>query len=509
MSERSNFFNSPEDEDDDAYKKAARRKKSQAAGFLADMFKDDAKSVEKPDQQDKAEADSLTSLFQASNKESGENHKAGEVDAEALSEDDESQINSELAAEHLENPTVSGDPEEEVTEFLNNVRDGTRPADAFNDTLNQIDESGEEGSEHESGSQTDRNEAGSRADPNAEYGQGDNPEDQPQQPGDNQPVQEQNPGGGVGDEETHEFGGDGGDGDDDDEASPVQPNVVNVTRPVAPPHITAPFNIRPIHRPKNNVKPPLNATPDPNRVRVMERRLSEQELVIQRLVQQNRENQPNISPPERSQLPNQESRLKLVKPERVGQIGKMAMERTPRAERIEPKAGFERRVVNEDVATMSRRDLLEISAKIIVNGASLKSMFENNLFSEKSLRKMVGEYLKGKDVVPLLKKELVSKETGFEDGLLKETRDSEGKAGNSPDHQTFQSEVGSSPAFLPNNYPVESSPAPYLSNPQPAPLRATPSTGDSRKTLIINVALALLAVLIIIFIVWLLLKSRT
>jgi len=68
----------------------------------------------------------------------------------------------------------------------------------------------------------------------------------------------------------------------------------------------------------------------------------------------------------------------------------------------------------EQIKTIPRNELLRISSSIVVEGANLRSMFESNLFGEQALRRLVADKLKGKDIRPLLKREILEKQRDFE-----------------------------------------------------------------------------------------------
>ncbi len=128
--------------------------------------------------------------------------------------------------------------------------------------------------------------------------------------------------------------------------------------------------------------------------------------------------------PTRTQPGRSETRLGLEKPRRAEQLGHMVMaaEAPKRVEKIieRPKnirEGFKA----EEVRTMPRTQLLELSEKIIVEGASLRKIYETNLIGEKQLRHLVSEYLQGKDIRRDLRREMVEREIDFErDPMLRD-----------------------------------------------------------------------------------------
>lgn len=80
--------------------------------------------------------------------------------------------------------------------------------------------------------------------------------------------------------------------------------------------------------------------------------------------------------------------------------------------------------------TMHRAELLEISERIKVEGASLRHMFDNNLFGEGALRRLVGAYLEGRELQPLLRREILERQIDYErDPLLRDRGNSDGSNG--------------------------------------------------------------------------------
>ena len=96
----------------------------------------------------------------------------------------------------------------------------------------------------------------------------------------------------------------------------------------------------------------------------------------------------------------------------------------PRAERqfskpnrVELKQTAERNtpIINEkSVETLSRAQLLQLSEQIIVEGTSLRKIYETNLVGEKALRRLVMEHMRGGDMGKALKREITEREIDFE-----------------------------------------------------------------------------------------------
>lgn len=71
--------------------------------------------------------------------------------------------------------------------------------------------------------------------------------------------------------------------------------------------------------------------------------------------------------------------------------------------------------------TMSREDLLAASERIIIEGTTLRNIYETHLIGERGLRRLVGEHLRGGDVKKRLRQEIVEREIDFErDPILRD-----------------------------------------------------------------------------------------
>jgi hypothetical protein len=66
------------------------------------------------------------------------------------------------------------------------------------------------------------------------------------------------------------------------------------------------------------------------------------------------------------------------------------------------------------VETMNRTELMELSEKIVVEGSSLRQIYESHLVGERGLRRLVAEYLRGGDIKRALRREIVEREIDFE-----------------------------------------------------------------------------------------------
>jgi hypothetical protein len=80
------------------------------------------------------------------------------------------------------------------------------------------------------------------------------------------------------------------------------------------------------------------------------------------------------------------------------------------------------RSVEKQVEVLSRNELLTLSEKVIVEGSTLRQVYETNLITERGLRRLIVEYLRGGDVARAFKHELVEREIDFErDPKLRDT----------------------------------------------------------------------------------------
>lgn len=115
---------------------------------------------------------------------------------------------------------------------------------------------------------------------------------------------------------------------------------------------------------------------------------------------------------ERTQPGRQETRLGMEKPARAERLGHMVIAaESPRTIELPPKLSSIR---PERVKDMDRTELLELSEKIIIEGASLRKIYESNLVGERQLRHLISEHLKGKDIRAALRHEMVEHEIDFE-----------------------------------------------------------------------------------------------
>jgi hypothetical protein len=116
----------------------------------------------------------------------------------------------------------------------------------------------------------------------------------------------------------------------------------------------------------------------------------------------------------------------LVPLERIGRVVMHAeAESTPAVAEVEAVMAKKRSEIvglqERDVLTMSRAELLAATAKIIIEGSSLRHIYETNLVTEKGVRRLLVEYLRGGNVQKALRRELVEREIDFErDPILRD-----------------------------------------------------------------------------------------
>lgn len=66
------------------------------------------------------------------------------------------------------------------------------------------------------------------------------------------------------------------------------------------------------------------------------------------------------------------------------------------------------------IETLSRAELLDVSDRIIVDGSSLRQIYETHLVGEHALRRLIAEYLHGGNLKKFLREEIMEREMDFE-----------------------------------------------------------------------------------------------
>lgn len=71
-------------------------------------------------------------------------------------------------------------------------------------------------------------------------------------------------------------------------------------------------------------------------------------------------------------------------------------------------------ITEKQIRTLNRAELMVLSDKIIIEGSSLRQIYESHLVGEKGLRRLVAEHLRGGDLQKALRREIVEREIDFE-----------------------------------------------------------------------------------------------
>ncbi len=73
-----------------------------------------------------------------------------------------------------------------------------------------------------------------------------------------------------------------------------------------------------------------------------------------------------------------------------------------------------RQYTGQRVGTLNRAELFHMSDSILVDGNSLRQIYESHLIGERGLRRLVAEYLRSGDLRKALRQEVVEREIDFE-----------------------------------------------------------------------------------------------
>lgn len=152
----------------------------------------------------------------------------------------------------------------------------------------------------------------------------------------------------------------------------------------------------------------------------------EKQLATVKARRQPVEARPAVVPAERTQPGRSETRLGMKKPAPAERLGHMviaveAPRKTGERASAEKSGSIRSSFRAEQVPDMNRNELLELSEKILVEGATLRSIYESRLIGERQLRYLVSEYLRGKDIRKDLRREMVEHEIDFErDPILRD-----------------------------------------------------------------------------------------
>jgi hypothetical protein len=79
-----------------------------------------------------------------------------------------------------------------------------------------------------------------------------------------------------------------------------------------------------------------------------------------------------------------------------------------------PDNAAAKRLSGKRIETLNRAQLLELSEKIIIDGSSLRQIYETHLIGERGLRRLAAEYIQGGDLKQALRQEIIERERDFE-----------------------------------------------------------------------------------------------
>ncbi len=387
------LFPKPEEEDDEEEEETSDESPKKKLPSLIELLTKEDKAEDKA-ASDKAKqpADDQAKEEALLTHEDAINVEASEQSIE-LAPEDEAFIYRSIAEEHLANPVVSETPAPVVNDYLEQVIEGIEPDTAFDSTKATIKVEAEaitedKISQSELVEAVTQTKAPSHAVPMIAQPQGENSFNSA--PNNAPPLKA--------------------------ESKPLVTQMAT--------HIVTNLNLRHSHAPKavhpNQDLRPLSEQQMKPTIIELENKLIKHEQTLQQLS----ETAPSIAPaslsnmaqPERSQPSLSESRPNVSKPERAERIGKMLIknERGALGERQRPSP---LNIKPEQIKTLRRAELMDLSANLKVEGASLKHMFENNLFDEAALRRLVEAHLRGQNMLPLLKREILVKQSDFERDL--------------------------------------------------------------------------------------------
>lgn len=111
------------------------------------------------------------------------------------------------------------------------------------------------------------------------------------------------------------------------------------------------------------------------------------------------------------------------KPERIGHMlvnsesepGPVASPEADLRHELDKKIEAEsNKIEDRSLETLNRTELLAMSEKIIIDGSSLRQIFETHLIGESGLRRIIAEHRRGGDLKKALQREIVEREVNFE-----------------------------------------------------------------------------------------------
>ena len=100
----------------------------------------------------------------------------------------------------------------------------------------------------------------------------------------------------------------------------------------------------------------------------------------------------------------------------ISRTGKSVLEAVRRADKNaeRPPERPAAPVSEKRISMISRAELLSMSEQIMIDGSSLRQIYESHLIGERGLRRLVAEHLEGRDLRKALRQEVVEREIDFE-----------------------------------------------------------------------------------------------
>ncbi len=131
-------------------------------------------------------------------------------------------------------------------------------------------------------------------------------------------------------------------------------------------------------------------------------------------------------------------------------IGKLIMSERPKENSINTKPKPEQvfrkmetkqaKVISPE--TMTKAEVLKVSETIMVEGDSLKHIYDSHLIGEKGLRRLVAEYQAGKDLSQALKHEVTERQIDFErDPAMRDVSGSAEQLSSETSHQKLENRI--------------------------------------------------------------------
>jgi hypothetical protein len=160
--------------------------------------------------------------------------------------------------------------------------------------------------------------------------------------------------------------------------------------------------------------------------------------------------------------------------------------------------------------TMSRPELLSLSEQIIIEGTSLRDIYETHLIGEHALRRLLSEYFQGGDIHRALQREIVEHEIDFErDPALRDTavpgdaNDSDNQKVTAPGKEALNQLLQKAGAGIFGSEEPEYNGHNQAANNKRGPKQATQFSSQRRPVdVIMGVTIAVLVILVIGLYFW-------